>query len=105
MLNLTLTTQSGKTQGLILPIRVEDIVQRSMPYYLAYGKVSVTFGTPDTELNEKLGSLMPNAVEGGVQELNLLAYILDRMDEKRLALLRDNLPDEPCDVEELTRRA
>jgi hypothetical protein len=45
MLNLTLTTQSGKTQGLILPIRVEDIVQRPMPYYLAYGKVSVTFGT------------------------------------------------------------
>ena len=105
MLNLKLTTPSGKMQVLSLPLRVEDIVQRPMPFYLAYGKVTATFETPDTELNEKLGSLMPNAVEGGVQELNLLAYILDRMDEKRLALLRDNLPDEPCDVEELTRRA
>ena len=57
MLNLTLTTQSGKTLGLILPIRVEDIVQRPMPYYLAFGKASVTFETPDAVLNEKLGSL------------------------------------------------
>jgi len=105
MLNLKLTTPSGKTQDLSLPLRVEDIVQRPMPFYLAYGKVTATFETPDADLNEKLGSLMPNAVEGGIQELNLLAYILDRMDEKRLALLRDNLPDEPCDVEELTRRA
>lgn len=105
MLNLTLTTQSGKTQDLNLPLRVEDIVQRPMPFYLAYGKATATFETPDADLNEKLGSLMPNAVEGGVQELNLLAYILDRMDEKRLALLRGNLPDEPCDITELTRRA
>ncbi len=105
MLNLKLTTPSGKTQDLSLPLRVEDIVQRPMPFYLAYGKVTATFETPDAGLNEKLGSLMPNAVEGGVQELNLLAYILDRMDEKRLALLRDNLPDEPCDITELTRRA
>ncbi|NLU24860.1 MAG: hypothetical protein GXW99_09205 [Clostridiales bacterium] len=105
MINLIFSTKSGKMQDLSLPLCVEDIVRRPMPYYLAFGKASVTFETPDAVLNEKLGSLVLNAVEGGVQELNFLAFILDRMDKKRLALLRDNLPDEPCDVEELTRRA
>jgi len=70
MINLIFSTKSGKMQDLSLPLCVEDIVRRPMPYYLAFGKASVTFETPDAVLNEKLGSLMLNAAEGGVQELN-----------------------------------
>lgn len=105
MIHMTLAIKNGDSQKLDLPVKVEDVLTRPMPYYLAYGKATVEFATPDTELNEALNDLMAETVEGGVQELSLLAYLLGRMDDQRLELLRNNLPDEPCGIAELTRRA
>ena len=101
MIHVTLTTQSGSRQTLELPLRVEDILQKSVPYYLAYGAASITFDTPDKELNKALEERMPESIEGGVEELNFLAYTLRCMDDQRLAALRENLPDMPCEFEDL----
>lgn len=101
MIHVTLTTQSGSRQTLELPLRVEDILQKSVPYYLAYGAASIIFDTPDTGLNKALEKRMPESIEGGIEELNFLAHILNRMDDQRLAALRGNLPDMPCEFEDL----
>lgn len=105
MMQLSLTTSNGAEQTLALPLRVEDVLKKPMPYFLAHGRASVLFDTPDIELNEELNNRMPASIEGGAQELNLLAYVLERMGEQRLSLLKENLTDVPCEISELMRRA
>lgn len=96
MLRVTLTVKCGDTYTLELPGSVAEILKSPAPYFLAYGSAAVQFGTSDTSLNEQLERKLQDAVEGGILQLNLLANILDQMDDERLALLRDNLPDAPC---------
>jgi hypothetical protein len=105
MIHITLTTRNGDRQELDLPVKVADILQRPVPYYLAYGHATVEFETPHQQLNERLNRCVPETIDGGIKELSLLAYILGRMDDQRLELLSQNLPDEPCECTELARRA
>jgi hypothetical protein len=60
---------------------------------LAYGTASVTFDTPDEALNEALTDCLPDKLEGGIQEMSLLAYILGKTDEGDLARIVATLPD------------
>jgi hypothetical protein len=105
MSHITLTTRNGDTRELSLPLHAEEFMAGSVSYYLAYGQAKAHFDTPDKELNEALTDRLPEEVEGGVKELSLLAYILDRKDAEWLAQLRDNLPESPGSIGELVQSA
>lgn len=105
MIHVMLTTQSGDQQEINLPIAVEDVLKKPMPYYLVYGRAEITFETSNQQLNESLRQCIPDSIEGGMQELSLLAHLLGRMNDQRLELLNENLPDTPCDCGELIRRS
>ncbi|MDD3778471.1 MAG: hypothetical protein PHU76_01640 [Synergistaceae bacterium] len=101
MSHLTLTTKNGETQELSLPLCAEEYLHRPVPSFLAYGAASVTFDTPDEGLNEALADCMPEKLEGGIQELSLLAYILGKTDEAGLARIVDTLPDSYTSAQEV----
>ena len=101
MSSVTLTTKSGDSQELSLPLRAKEFLHRPVPSFLAYGTASVTFDTPDEALNEALADCLPSKLEGGIQELSLLAYILGKTDEGDLARIVDTLPDSPASVYEV----
>lgn len=102
---IMLSTKNGDTQELSLPLRAEEFMKLPVPYFLAYGKAAVTFETPDAELNEALEKCMPEEINGGLKELSLLAYILDRKDGEWLAQLREKLPESVASVPELLESA
>jgi hypothetical protein len=101
MSHITLTTKNGESQELSLPLRAEEFLHRPVPSFLAYGTASVTFDTPDETLNEALTDCLPDKLEGGIQELSLLAYILGKTDEGNLARIVETLPDSPISVQEV----
>ena len=103
MSSVTLTTKSGDSQELSLPLRAKEFLQRPVPSFLAYGTASVTFDTPNEALNEALANCLPSKLEGGIQELSLLAYILGKTDEGDLARIVDTLPDSPASVYEVLK--
>jgi hypothetical protein len=101
MSHITLTTKNGESQELSLPLRAKEFLHRPVPSFLAYGTASVAFDTPDEALNEALTDCLPDKLEGGIQELSLLAYILGKTDEGDLARIVDTLPDSPTSVQEV----
>jgi hypothetical protein len=101
MSHLILTTKNGESQELSLPLRAEEYLHRPVPSFLAYGTASVTFDTPDEALNEALADCLPDKLEGGIQELSLLEYILGKTDEGGLARIVDTLPDSYTSVQEV----
>lgn len=103
MSSVTLTTKSGDSQELSLPLHAKEFLHRPVPSFLAYGTASVTFDTPDEALNEALANCLPSKLEGGIQELSLLAYILGKTDEGDLARIVDTLPDSPASVYEVLK--
>ena len=98
---VTLTTENGDTHELSLPLCAEEFLNKPAPYYLAYGTAAAAFDTPDKALNEALSNCLPEQIKGGIQELSLLAYILDRADEDGLARLKASLPETPANVYEI----
>lgn len=100
-MQLTLTRKNGESHALSLPLQAEEFLQRPAPYYLAYGQAAVIVDTPDEELNEMLANCLPEKLDGGVQELSLLAYALGKMDEEQLSALKEHLPEEPTGIAEI----
>lgn len=98
-------TVRDRRHELDLPYRVEDVLSRSVPYFLLYGQAAVEFVTPDPQLNEGLNKCIQQTSVVSLHELNTLALLLSRMDAQRLGLLSENLPAGPCSCAELTRRA
>ena len=101
MSHITLTTKNGESQELSLPLRAEEFLHRPVPSFLAYGTASVTFDTTDEALNEALTDCLPDKLEGGIQELSLLAYILGKTDEGGLARIVDTLPESPKSAQDV----
>ena len=101
MSHVTLSTKNGELQELSLPLRAQEFLHRPIPSFLAYGTAAVTFDTPDEALNEALSDCLPDKLEGGVQELSLLAYVLGKTDEDDFTRIVDTLPENPGSADEV----
>ena len=104
ILHIILSTGHGDSQELNLPLKIEDVLRQPIPYFLAYGKADIEFQTPSCELRDVLKRSMPDALENGIRELNLLATALDQMNGQQLLQLENSLVSEKCDYAEVTRR-
>ena len=102
-MQVTLTTKNGQSQALSLPLQIGEVMKKPVPYFLTYGKASITFDTPNTALNQALERCLPAQIAGGVRELSLLAFVLDKMNEEQQACFAEYLPEEPCGIEEITQ--
>lgn len=76
-----------------------------MFYFLQNGRIRVTVKTSDPELNEALAIGLPTVIEGGIWTLNLLAYVLSKMDAKCLGLFREHLPAACAEISELLHQS
>lgn len=101
MSHVTLTTRNGDTQELFLPLRMEEFLKSPVPYFIAYGKAEVCFDTPDEALNGALADRMPQ--EANIRELSLLAYILEKADEEKLAQIKEKIPENAESISELVQ--
>lgn len=101
MIQITLTTKNSDSQELDLPVKMEELLASPVPYFLAYGKVGVTFDTPDEALNQALSDSMPQ--EPNIKEMSLLAYILEKADDKKLAQIKETLPENAESVSALVQ--
>ncbi|KAF5069972.1 hypothetical protein DSECCO2_226950 [anaerobic digester metagenome] len=99
MSHVTLTTRSGDTQKLSLPLRAEEFLKSPVPYFLTYGKATPSFDMPDAALNQALETSLPQEVR--MKELSLLAYILGKTDVAQLSELKNKLPRECHSMDEL----
>ena len=101
MSHVTLTTRNGGTQEISLPLVAEEFLKSPVPYYIAYGTAAAFFDTPDEALNQALSDSMPQ--EAGIREMSLLAYILEKADNEKLAQIKEKLPEKAESVSELVQ--
>lgn len=105
MIHLTSISDTNAKQEFSLPIPLKDLLDKPLPSFWTQERLAVEFQTPSAPLNEALNRCLPEVGASDLKQLSILAYMLERMGSMQRDWLEPRLPDAPCELSELLRRA